>query len=245
MPVRTFAARAATLDDWIYVLLTSGPGALYRYRHDTRTWEAIPSAPATLEAGIDLVGAGTDLHLLVDLPGGTTGLEIYDPLGDAWLTGPVTADRHHLAAEVAGDVFALGGVSPDMEWFDPVGMSWVPRSPMPLGFTPGAAETDGVRLYAFDLIAAAIAMYDPVADLWSDGPFMPQEYEFQDSAVIGNRIYLVKPRLAGSSTLAYNFVTDSWKKGKAVARRRDGAGAAAWDGRLFLFGGTTPNGCYR
>ncbi len=250
MPTTTSRAIAATVDEWIYVLLRQ-PGdprviPFQRYRPSTGEWQEVPLVALDPSLVLDLVATRREIHAISDDGTGQTRLDSLETTTLAWTPGPSTPGIHFHGVQLAGDIYALGANGTEVVLHDPVAGAWVGVAPLPAGFTLRGVEADGLYIWAFDAAASETVRYDFIADAWSAGPSIPSEYQFGDTAISGNRIYLLRtaPR-QGHSVMSFDPVGRRWRKGSTVRRHREGSAAAAWDGRIYTFGGTTSNGCMR
>lgn len=115
-------------------------------------------------------------------------------------------------------------------------------------FVYGAAEVGGI-LYVIgghSSTGLTVDVYDPVADAWTAGAFLPnQRYNFA-VAVVDGVIYVIGGNSAVDGVTpfdtvdAYDPLTDSWAPKAPMPTARGGLAAAVMDGVIYAIGGIVP-----
>jgi N-acetylneuraminic acid mutarotase len=94
---------------------------------------------------------------------------------------------------------------------------------------------------------AAVAVLDPIAGTWRDGPSLPEPVDHAALASDGEWLYLVggfrgPSRVATRDVLILDPRRNEWTSGPMLPEPR-AAGALAWDGRRLVYGGgVSPKG---
>jgi len=224
-------------------------------------WRAEPSLPGNLQ---EISALERDGRIWV--VGGFEGLtdllnvRIYDPSSGAWSEGPpLPAPRHHThIAEVAGDLYVLGGM--ETIGFSLVDTAWVLRAgsttweairDLPEVRGAGFAGAVDGRIYLVGGIgrggslASEVLVYEPAMDAWSTGAAIPSEREHIAGFVYGDEIWVLGGRRLSLSSNTdvveiYDPVMDSWRDGPALTMARGGFAAAVLDGVAYATGGEQP-----
>jgi hypothetical protein len=185
-------------------------------------------------------------------------------LSGAWhRLGPSLLSRQEVAAARVGRyVYVLGGFagstpSAQVERLDTRTGDWTLVAPMPRALNHTAAVAHGGRLYVVDgymgdaaafahadgLATSGLLEYDPAANRWSTLASPPTRRGALGAAVVGHRLYavggfnLTQGELA--STDVYDFDTQRWSPGPALATAREHVAVVACDGLVFAIGGRT------
>lgn len=225
----------AVLDGRIYVaggLLTpnSGYSAHFEaYDPEADTWTRLATLPEARHH-IALAASGGRLYGVGGFSGGFPNwraraeVYVYHPPTDRWTEGvPLPAPRAEgVIAAAAGKIFVIGGrvrADPESRHFND--------------------HVDTVRHEVFD----------PATGRWSQAADAPTARNSAAAAVIDDEIYVVGGRQAhaqpdGSlrqvnlSTLEiYDPQADRWRTGAPMPQAQGGLAAAAFDGKLYVFGG--------
>lgn len=193
------------------------------YDIPTNTWMMGASAPtATSElTGVcieDSMGVGK--VFAVGGKGPRSNVEIYNPMSNAWTTGPPmpTARRGLGAAFVRGigvaggslgSVFVVGGgtgTNPRSatalavnEAFDVQAGVWVSRAPMPIPmmdiysttYFPATGRIYVIGGFDGSIERNTVQIYDPSSDTWSLGSPMPTARSNLISGICGSRIFAI------------------------------------------------------
>ncbi|MFD0751588.1 Kelch repeat-containing protein [Mucilaginibacter calamicampi] len=95
--------------------------------------------------------------------------------------------------------------------------------------------------------AMPVEIYDPTTATWTKGATAPSVMHHFQPVALGDKIYVLEAfvdnnypnQTTAANVLCYDTKADSWKKlsGLPVERRRAGAGAAVYNGKLYLAGG--------
>jgi DNA-binding CsgD family transcriptional regulator/N-acetylneuraminic acid mutarotase len=123
---------------------------------------------------------------------------------------------------------------------------WHERAQMPTRRAYLALAVAGNRILAIggqtpEGITTAVEIYDPREDLWSRGSSKPAGLLYAHAATIGTDVYVPGGcDEAGTPTHiveVYDVVADSWREASPLPKARCAAALAAWEERLYLFGG--------
>jgi N-acetylneuraminic acid mutarotase len=229
------------------------------------TREPLPEArqeliPASLDGKIYVVG-GYSAALTV-----TGSVYVYDPAAATWDYGTsIPIARHHYAVGgVGGILYVMSGyTSATLPWtttptsyaYDPVADSWSSRAPIPTprGECASAVFEDKIYVIGGNNEAGddigTVEVYDPGTDSWSTVSPMPTARHHPATAVIDSLIYVVGGRtgywgqtltLTGAME-AYSPASDTWYFLPDMLTPRSALAGAAYDGKLYTFGGEIPN----
>jgi glucose/arabinose dehydrogenase/Ca2+-binding RTX toxin-like protein len=164
-------------------------------------------------------------------------------------------------ADVGGKLYVVGGKDSaqhlsSVRVFDPATGSWGVASnlPGPAVENPAVAADDG-KLYAFGGSTAAFsgavdtgAVLDPGTGAWTPLPPMPTPRGGATAQAIGGKLYVAGGIGADGASLDTVEVFDpsagpsgAWAPATPMSTRRDNAGSALLDGKLYVFGGRTRN----
>jgi hypothetical protein len=189
-------------------------------------------------------------------------VEVYDPEADAWSFAPPlpTPVHHAAAAAVDGVLYVFGGWSDlfqtplaEVHAFDPAAGEWSPREPMPAARGSLAAAALGGLVYTAGGSPADreqdLAVYDPVADEWTELPAMPTPRNHLALVALEGRLHAVGGRTAtilpvpgAGAHEVYDPATGEWEEEPPLPTPRSGIAAAAFAGRLLVFGGEGAGG---
>jgi N-acetylneuraminic acid mutarotase len=189
-------------------------------------------------------------------------LEIFDPTTNSWSTGPdLPEPRHHIGlVTLDGTIYGIGGFMPDATtiWgvrgevfrLDISGGSWLPGTSMLTPRGEHVAAAHGEKIFVMggrndQLVDTNLnEEYDPATDRWTQRASMPTARNSAAGAVIDSLIYIVGGRITTSGSItnmtaneAYSPTTDTWHRRADMPSARGGLAAAAWNGKLYLFGG--------
>jgi hypothetical protein len=179
----------------------------------------------------------------------------------AWTTGlaalPVGLDGH-AATAFGREIYVVGGVQngsppqPRNNWFYGVDSgSWDSTSATSVPsdrYDMGSAFYCG-RIYFFGGVEHGgplpkVEYYEPRSNTWQGVASMPQASTGPTATIIGSRIFVgggTSPGfgdISGSDKLqVYDPVNDSWVIKASMPTKRDNVAAAAWGGKLYVFGG--------
>jgi len=141
--------------------------------------------------------------------------------------------------------------------YDPATDSWTSGPPLPGPAVENPAVTvDGGKLYVFGgsthSFSGALnnaAVFDPATNGWASLPQMATARGGAMAKAIGGRIYVAGGLGTDGASLDSVEVFDpsaaggvgAWSSAAAMGTRRDNAGSAVLDGKLYVFGGGTRN----
>lgn len=225
----------AVLDGRIIVaggVLSQSPGFtdhVEAYDVKANRWTTLAPLPAgrhhiaLAEAGGKIYGIGGFSGAIPDWRAHAT-VFVYDPQADRWSTGPALpqARAEGVAASVTGKIYFIGGR--------------VPTSPEAAHIS---AHTDTSRGEALDVRSGH----------WERIPDAPSARNSAAAAVIDDKIYVVggrrmvkqadgRQRPVNVATLeVYDPATKRWETRAAMPQAQGGLAAAAYDGKLYAFGG--------
>ena len=225
MPTRRGALGAAVFDDVVYVVGGTVRGSyatmdlptLEKFDLTTRTWATKAPMP-TARSDVDLVAVGDYLYAI----GGRSGPD-----------GQVTRRA-------------------DVERYDPATDTWQSMTPMPTPRNAHATVAYGDKIYVMggnngppngSLVLAAVEVYDPSTDSWSQTSNMPAPADGITAAVSGDRVYVFGHSVGREIIFEYAPATDTWREitpQNAVLFSH--SSAIARDGKVYVMGGHLAGG---
>ena len=141
--------------------------------------------------------------------------------------------------------------------YDPATDSWSSGPPLPgVAVENPAVATDGGKLYVFGgsthSFSGAVqnaAVFDPATNAWTSLPQMTTARSGAMAKAIGGKIYVAGGMGTDGASLDSVEVFDpaaaggagAWSGATPMGTRRDNAGSAVLDGKLYVFGGDTRN----
>jgi hypothetical protein len=203
-------------------------------------------------AGTSVVGAGGDGE--EGGAGPTTGT----PTEVGLASLPVARQEHGVVA-VNGEVFVLGGYTPDVTpsvlAYDPKADSWRSVADFPSPFNHPAAGVVNGKIYVGGFYAGTSLtgpatgrtfVYDPAADQWTEKAPLPSGTERAGGcvAVLGTKLYVFGGGTSGDATnlaSVYDTANDSWAALPSLPETREHCAAFASGGKLYVVGGRTHN----
>ena len=223
------------LDGKIYVaggLLSPNTGYsahLEAYDPATDRWTRLATLPEARHH-IALAAAGGLLYGVGGFSGGfpnwqaQASVHVYDPAADRWRDGVAlpAPGAEGVAATVAGKIYLVGG---------------------------RLRGTADARHFNAHVDTARALVFDPAAGRWSAIADAPTARNSAASTVIDGRLYVVGGRQAlpqPDGTLrqvnvpqleVYDPASDRWTTRAPMPQAQGGLAAAAWGGRLYVFGG--------
>ena len=144
-------------------------------------------------------------------------------------------------------VFSRNGVSSQQS--NPSGMGgnrWRQASPLPVPRAGLAGVVHGGRIYAIageskDGVTGMVTRFDPTAGDWTVLSGKPTPVRDVGAGVLGGRIYVPGGCLADGSPTdvleIYDPTADVWERGPRMPQPLCAYAIAAWEGKLYLFGG--------
>ncbi|CAM4465626.1 Kelch repeat-containing protein [Paenibacillus tarimensis] len=166
---------------------------------------------------------------------------------------PLPQGLYFLAtASVDGKVYAMGGYNashpvPVLYEYTPSTDKWVRKADMPEARAGLTATSYNGKIYVFggswgSTTNAKVFEYNPKTDTWTQKSTPPVHRNGAVAVTLNNKIYLVG---GGWNSTAYTNVdvydpqTDSWTtEGKLNSTYGEGFGAAAAEGKIYIFGRT-------
>jgi N-acetylneuraminic acid mutarotase len=167
-------------------------------------------------------------------------------LTDTWkeLADMPTARFYHVVAEVNEKLYAIGGYYDGSilnvnEEYDPSTNTWTTKTSMPTArYGPAAAAVNG-KIYVIGGNDTGnldvVEEYDPATDTWATKTIMPTARYNLCAAVVNNKIYAIG---GGNVNEEYDPATDTWTT-KANGPCQPGCAAAAYNGKIYMIGGTS------
>ncbi len=263
-------AAAAALDGKIY--LAGGYDTHRTFQiYDTATdaWTSGPQLPF----GTDNAGAvayGGKIYVV----GGEAAfkLQIFDPAAGAWSAGPPPpSPRFSSAVGLAGDIILVaGGWSFDRsnnvsiathDAFDLVAQAWVTnkaslktaRNHAVSGVIDGKLYVVGGRGPGHEgddaSNIAAVEVYDPASDAWSDVAPLPTPRSGGAAAVLGGKLYVLGGGLPGNTIYKtverFDPATGAWQKLDDMPVAMTGHRAVTIGNSIYVMGGFAANGDQR
>jgi N-acetylneuraminic acid mutarotase len=197
------------------------------------------------------------VYAIGGLGGRAEANEIYDVLADAWAPGadlPAGTD-HAWAVAFGGRVYAGGGTSNRVFFYDPATDTWteVASSAFVHGGTPVAAVIDG-RIFVAGgggggMAGNELEVYDPAADAWTTLAPMACARNHTAGGVIGGVLYVAGGRPGNQTCVeAYDPASNTWTRKASMPTGRSGIAGAVVADCLYVFGGegnsADPNGIF-
>jgi len=96
-------------------------------------------------------------------------------------------------------------------------------------------------------ITGATEIYDPNANIWTNGTPMPTPVTHMGAVGVGEEIWILAGFAGDHAGVAtnlvqiYNTTTDTWSTGPSLPNPRGSAAAAYSDGKIYFFGGLLPD----
>ena len=231
------------------------------------SWTARQAVP---EAILDAGGAelGDKLYMVAGKTSAThvSSLYIYDPVVDAWSSGPDLpgpAVENPAVVGFDGKLYVFGGSTDAFSGavnnaavFDPATSVWTPLAAMSTARAGSAAKPLGGKIYVAGGMASdgasldSVEIYDPGADSWLPGPRMQTRRDNPGSAVFNDKFYIFggRTRNADGSTVdgrlvtveIFDPVTNSWTFGSPMPTGRRTMVVGTISGRAQVMGGEDP-----
>jgi N-acetylneuraminic acid mutarotase len=166
-----------------------------------------------------------------------------------------TARKGLVAAEVKGEVYAIGGWNDRcmdaVEQYDPSTDTWAARSPLPTAvYAPAAAVASGI-VYVFGgnyddpLFGHTVQAYDPRTDSWTAKSPMPTGRYRTAAVELNGLIYVIGGECNGTDSTdysmntveEYNPRTDTWTTKAPLLTGRTDLAAAVIGNKIYAVGG--------
>jgi predicted NAD-dependent protein-ADP-ribosyltransferase YbiA (DUF1768 family) len=202
-----------------------------------------------------VVSTGTAIYALAGTGAGhapVREVERFD--GRRWTTEstlPVPGLNAPAAVALGGRIYLIGGFetvtnvpTSRVHVYDPVTRTWSEACPLPAPRGGHAAIVLDGRIHVLGggnsrSTIADHSVYDPATDSWSALAPLPRAEGSPAAVVLGGRIYAIGGR-SGPADFGdvdiYDPETGTWTAGPAIEPRGT-AGAVAWCGAIYLFGG--------
>jgi len=191
-------------------------------------------------------------------------VEAYDPISNTWTTRASLATPRGLTATgvVGGKCYAIGGGNAGgpqappaltaVEVYDPKTDTWQPRAALPQARAMGGSAVVKGKIYVIggsDRVywtvtpIAAVAIYDPKTDTWTQGADMPTPRIGLGVAAVDGFIYAVGGSnqtigvFSSSIVERYDPATNQWSRVADLPEARDYLSAVVLDGKLYAVGG--------
>ena len=194
-------------------------------------------------------------------PKPSSGLRIYDASNGRWSLGPRMPEPRsgHALAAAGGKLFVIGGEGPDAAAvfvLDPVSQTWSKRAqPLPEPRSQMGTAVLGDKVYVIGGLTqsgattARVDILNAKTGAWSRGPNLPKARAGLTAAAVGNEIHIaggssVKPRQTYAEHMSLDAGAKSWRKRAPLLTPRQGLASAEWQGRWYVFGGTSGGGIF-
>lgn len=254
MPTKRSELAVARVDRRFYVAGGyGGLNAFESYDPDTGSWEQ----HADLPVGLNHPSLGA-VDGLVYLTGGSQNrMWAYDPQSDSWEARAAMPQSRYAAAAVglAGALYIVGGSgvnATDILRYDPSSDSWSTRGQLDQVRDHLCATVLNGKIYILGgrrgATVRTTAIYDPMTEDLRAGPPMMDSRAGFGAAAIGRFIcaaggeVLGFPSVTRQTAECWDTSNDSWTFVDDLPRPLHGVGAAALEGRMYLFGGATAAG---
>lgn len=245
-----------TLDGALYALGGFGaPRSFRRYDRPSNSWSTLPDLPAGRDhlAAFALDGA---VYLVGGSPNGSGDQTVagfrFDVVNASWEPRPELEWTYASHAAIAHGHGYIGSSDGSLQQYDPQHRR-VRRL-----FNSGSAERDHSQVVSFlDEIwvisgrtpeRATVAIYDPAAESWREGPRIARGRGGFAAAVVGNRIVLAGGEVLTGGTYVepsseiYNAGAMIWVPGPDLPVPVHGVAGGAIDGRFVIVSGSTAAG---
>jgi N-acetylneuraminic acid mutarotase len=192
----------------------------------TDTWTTLPGMP-TARGGATAQVVGTRIFVVGGMDATGTSVdtvEVFDPATGSWAAAPPVLNRRDNpgSAVLEGKLYVFGGRTRDadgtgvdrlrsVEVYDPVTVSWTPRSDMPtarrtmvVGTLGGRAQVMGGERAADGNAFDANEEYDPLTDTWRVLAPLPTPRHGAAAGTIDGVVYV-----AGGGPVAGSSFTDA------------------------------------
>lgn len=202
--------------------------------------------------GAVVVGGCADFHANMQ------SVERYDPVADRWeFVAPLMPARQGHACVSLGDkVLTIGGshdYTPlrDVMQLDLSTGTWQALAPLSTARRLHGASVVGGKVYVAggdnNRFLDSVEVFDPASNSWSAGPALPVVLSNFGMCAVGNTIYVVggSTRNQCGSSSVYKWDVSSgegWRTVAPLQRGRYHCAVAAFQGKVFVFGGRDNQG---
>jgi N-acetylneuraminic acid mutarotase len=160
-----------------------------------------------------------------------------------------TARSSHASTVLNGKIYVFGGQSAagsvlnSVEEYDPALNAWTARASMPTARYKLAACALGQSIYVLGGQGAGtlVQVHDPAANSWSTRNPLPNDCSECRCGTVAGKLYVIAWSGGNTNLVEYNPAGDSWISRSpftTVAANRFGFATAAFDGKLFVLGGS-------
>ena len=225
------------------------------------SWERKADMPFQSQ-GMGVAALDGNIYLVGGLGGAgvVDTVYAYDPAADSWRQrASLSSPRFWLGcAAVGGKLYAIGGGGggwPPMtvvDEYDPATDTWTRKSDAPRGLMASACAAVDARIYVFgglvggpNVAQSTALSYDPALDEWTRHEDMPTTRQNLAAVPLGEAVYAIggSARLLGLFTVRaqvekYDVTRNHWREVDALPFSTMRHGAAAVDGRIYVFGGS-------
>lgn len=198
--------------------------------------------------------------------GHISSLYIYDPVADAWTTGPDlpgAAVENPAVLGHNGKLYVFGGSTQPFSGavtnaavYNPATRSWTTLAPMNTGRGGATAKVMNGKIYVAGGLASngasldSVEIYDPASNSWTAGVPMQTRRDNPGAAVFDNKLYIFggRTRNADGSTVNGTLATmeifdpasNSWSYGSPMQSGRRTMVVGTISGRAQVMGGEAP-----
>ena len=249
---------AVSVGEYIYTV--GGFGArrgFLRFSPGSGQWLALPELPDGRHH-LSAFAHGNDVYAVGGFQTGDAspyvGAYRYDPEQSGWEPRPeVPRTQASNSAVLYGRAF-IGSEEGSLQEYEPVA-----RRTRSVGRADEPVQRDHSQVVAFlDEIwmlggrspeTHIVSIYDPASGRWRQGPGMGFQRAGFAAATAGNRIVVTGGEMLSTTpfqvinaTEVYTAGTADWTPGPNLPQGLHGVPGAGWNGRFFIFGGSTVGG---
>lgn len=186
----------------------------------------------------------------------------YDPSSDTWdwRQTPPTRRYGHAVVSLNDVLFVIGGRNGEgavvhsnaVESLNPGTTTWQKLASLPTARISPFAAFVGGKIYAIggetpDGMTGVVEEYDPGSNTWATKAPMPTPRGYGGAAVVNDKIYVVGGFIRTGINITpsplvdeYDPATDTWRSRSPLNIARGSLAVAVSGGRVYAFGGQTP-----